>query len=237
MSGWQRVRHELVWFVVVKVLLAPLGFFLRGRVLFDEPPPRDRGFIFASNHVSHFDPPLLTISFPRKIDWIAVVQLFHGKFLKALFTHLNVIPVDRGGADRNALRTATKRLQEGRVVGIFPEGGIRDGKASIVNGAPMKSGFALLSVLSDAPILPCVILGSERLYNGKNWLPWRPARVWIAWGRLIEPPADLAGEEKRQYLQKEFLSEITRLKEKLVTRFQLTEADLPHSPQERMAEP
>lgn len=237
MSGWQRARHELVWFVVVKVLLAPLALFLRGRVLFDEPPPKDRGFIFASNHVSHFDPPLLTISFPRKIDWIAVVELFHGRVLKALFTHLNVIPVDRSGADRNALRTATKRLQEGRVVGIFPEGGIRDGKASIVNGAAMKPGFALLSVLANAPILPCVILGSERLYNGKNWLPWRAARVWIAWGRLIEPPTDLAGEEKRQYLQKEFLSEITRLKEKLVTRFQLTEADLPHSPQERMAEP
>ncbi len=58
---------------------------------------------------------------------------------------------------------------------FFPEGGIRDGKASIVNGAPMKSGFALLSALSNAPILPCVILGSERLCNGKNWLPWRPA--------------------------------------------------------------
>ncbi len=64
----------------------------------------------------------------------------------------------------------------------------------------------------------------------------RPARV----DRL--GPADRAAggsrrREKRQYLQEEFLSEITRLKEKLVTRFQLTEADLPHSPQERMAEP
>lgn len=237
MTFFQRINHGIVWFAVVKVLLAPFAFFVRGRVLFDEPPPRDRGFIFASNHVSHFDPPLITISFPRKIDWIAVAQLFHGKLLTFLFTHLNVIPVDRSGADRNALRTATKRLQEGRVVGIFPEGGIRDGKNSIVNGAPMKPGFALLSVLSNAPILPCVILGGERLYNKRNWLPWRPAKFWMACGKLIEPPADLAGEEKRQYIQREFLSEIARLKQKLVTHFQLTEADLPHSPQERMAEP
>lgn len=238
MSLAQRASRELIWQTCVNLVLKPLFFFnVRVRVLTDEPVPHDRGFIFASNHVSHFDPPLLTLNFSRKIDWIAVAELFHGKILKALFASLNVIPVDRSGADRTALRTAAKRLKEGRVVGIFPEGGIRDGAASIVNGAAMKPGFALLSTLADAPILPCVILGSERLYNGKNWLPWRRIDVWIAHGRMIEPPADLAGEEKRRHIKEAFQGEIARLRDRLVEHYQLSEADLPHSPQQRMAEP
>lgn len=238
MNAAQRICHEVVWLLCVKIVLRSLILiFTRVRILPEGPLPRDRGFIFTSNHVSHFDPPLLTVFFPRKIDWIAVAELFHGKLLKALFTNLNVIPVDRSGADRTALRIATKRLQEGRVVGIFPEGGIRDGAKSIVNGAAMKPGFALLSVLSNAPILPCVILGSERLYNAKNILPWRRAQVWIAYGQLIKPPQDLAGDAKREYIRTAYQAEIVRLRDKLMTHFRLSEADLPHSPQERMAEP
>ena len=112
----QRLLREIHWQFVTKTLWLLFAFAARRRVVFLAPPPRRGGFILASNHVSHFDPPLLTISCPRKIDWIAVAELFHGRFLHAFFTGLNVIPVDRSGADRNALRTAVKRLKDGRVV-------------------------------------------------------------------------------------------------------------------------
>jgi 1-acyl-sn-glycerol-3-phosphate acyltransferase len=187
--------------------------------------------------VSHFDPPVLTITCPRKIDWIADVGLFHGKLLCAFFTGLNVIPVDRSGADRTALRTAVKRLKDGRVVGIFPEGGIRDGAKSIVNGAAMKQGMALLATLSGAPILPCVILGSDRFYNAKSWLPWRRPTVWLAFGNLIEHPEGLTGDALRKHMQETFAREILSLTARLRADHALADADLPRSPQERMAEP
>jgi 1-acyl-sn-glycerol-3-phosphate acyltransferase len=233
----QGLLREIHWQFVTKTLWLLFAFAARRRVRFLTPPPRRGGFILASNHVSHFDPPLLTISFPRKIDWIAVVELFHGKFLNAFFTGLNVIPVDRSGADRNALRTAVKRLKDGRVVGIFPEGGIRDGAASIVNGASMKQGVALLSAMSGAPILPGVILGSDRFYNPRSWLPWRRPGVWIAFGTPIEHPKDLSGDALRKHLQQALAREIIALKDRLVSEFGLTEADLPRSPQQRMTEP
>lgn len=236
MSWIPRIRREIHWQWVTKTLLVMFTLAARRRVVFLAPPPKRGGFILASNHVSHFDPPFLTISSPRKIDWIADKGLFHGKLLNAFFTGLNVIPVDRSGADRNALRTAVKRLKEGRVVGIFPEGGIRDGAASIVNGAPMKQGVALLAVMAGAPILPCVILGSDRFYNAKSWLPWRRPRVWLAFGKLIELPAGLTGDALRTHLQDTYAREILALKEKLCADHGLTEADLPHSPQQRMAE-
>ncbi len=237
MSLVQRILQEIHWQWVTKTLLVLFTFASRRRVVFLARPPRDRGFILASNHVSHFDPPFLTITCPRKIDWIADVGLFHGKVLHAFFTGLNVIPVDRSGADRNALRTAVKRLKDGRVVGIFPEGGIRDGAKSIVNGATMKQGVALLSTLSGAPILPCVILGSDRFYNPRNWLPWRRPSVWIAFGNLIEHPEGVTGDALRKHMQETFAREILALTAKLRADFALTDADLPHSPQQRMSEP
>jgi 1-acyl-sn-glycerol-3-phosphate acyltransferase len=129
-----------------------------------------------------------------------------------------------------------KRLKEGRVIGIFPEGGIRDGAASIVNGAEMKQGVTLLSTLADAPIIPCVILGSDRLYNLRNWLPWRRPEVWIGCGKAILPLKDAEGEEWKDSLGKRLSSEIVKLKERLCEDFGLTEADLPHPPRERMKE-
>ena len=62
--------------------------------------------------------------------------------------------VRRDGTDRTGIRTAVKRLEEGRVVGVFPEGGIRAGKGSVLEGAQMWPGASALAVLSGKPIVP-----------------------------------------------------------------------------------
>ena len=232
-----RVWRECLWQFATKTLLLILATGARIRVIFYHDLPKNCGFILASNHISHFDPPIITLSFPRRIDWIAMSNLFRGRVMRRLFSDLNVIPIERNGPDRAALRTAAERLKEGRVVGIFPEGGIRDGAASIVNGAEMKQGVSLLFALSDAPVIPCVILGSDRLYNFRHWLPWRRAKVFVGYGKPILPSGHVAGENKKDYVRKLFGSEILELKERLCEDFGLTEADLPHPPRQRMREP
>jgi 1-acyl-sn-glycerol-3-phosphate acyltransferase len=188
--------------------------------------------VMVSNHISHFDPPLLSGYLPRKIDWIAMAELFGTKWSKAGFTWLDVIPVDRHGDDRQALRTAIKRLEAGRMIGIFPEGGIRDGARSILSGAEMREGAFLLAAKAGCPVVPVVILGSERLYNRCNWLSWRRAKVYIAIGDPIFP-----AEGGRKQLRDDTAAALIRLKDRLVEACHLTEDDLPHSPQERMREP
>lgn len=188
--------------------------------------------VMVSNHISHFDPPLLSGYLPRKIDWIAMAELFGTKWSKAGFTWLDVIPVDRHGDDRQALRTAIKRLEAGRMIGIFPEGGIRDGALSILSGAEMREGAFLLAAKAACPVVPVVILGSERLYNRRNWLPWRRAKVYIAIGEPVFP-----ADGGRKQLRNDTAAALIRLKDRLVETCQLTEDDLPHSPQERMREP
>ena len=163
-------------------------------------------------------------------------DLFSKRIPRGFFTGWNVIPIARNEPDRAAFRIAVKRLREGRVVGIFPEGGIRDGAESIINGATMKQGVTLLSRLARAPIVPCVILGSDRLYNLRSWLPWRRPTIWIGCGNPIPPPKE-AGSRSKDSARQLFSAEIVKLKERLYEDFGLTPADLPHPPKVRMKEP
>lgn len=203
----------------------------------DFAPLPDGAFVMASNHISHFDPPFLSGWLPRKIDWIAMSELFATGWSRRGFLWLDVIPVDRGGDDRQALREALRRLSDGRAIGVFPEGGIRDGGRSMLAGGEVRGGAAMLAARAGCPIVPVVILGSERLYNVKNWLPWRRARVFIGVGEPIFPDAGLSRSEAREKVSGDLASAIVRLKDRVVAHFRLSEDDLPHSPQQRMAEP
>jgi 1-acyl-sn-glycerol-3-phosphate acyltransferase len=234
--SWRKGDNDgLVWRISTALARVLLSFSTKRhfRIETTELPPK--GFILAANHISHFDPPLLSVSSPGQIEWMAMAELFKLK-LTGLFLHsIGAIPVDRKSSEGTPLRAALKRLEAGAVVGIFPEAGIRDGDKSILNGGQAKLGTAMLSALSGAPIVPCVILGSDRLYNKRCWLPWRRAGIWIACGQPIYPPKDLRGDARRTAIHQAMVAEMVRLKEKLIADFSLTPADLPHSPQQRMA--
>src|SRR5882757_2902045 len=106
--------------------------------------------------------------------------------VRVVLREVDAFPADRDRANRKTIRTAIERLKEGRIVGLFPEGGIRDGARSLLEGAPLRPGASTLAHISGVPILPCVIVGTDRLYSRKQWLRWRATPVWIAFGELIE---------------------------------------------------
>ncbi|MEI8292818.1 MAG: lysophospholipid acyltransferase family protein [bacterium] len=224
--------HTVFYHCVVTFLKILLLFGSRVRLVCVGRVP-EGACVMVSNHISHFDPPFLSGWLPRQIDWIAMAELFGAAWSKAAFTWLNVIPVDRHGDDRQALRQALRRLEQGRMVGVFPEGGIRDGAQSILSGADMREGAFLIAAKAACPVVPVVILGSERLYNRRNWLPWRRAKVYIGLGEPVFPTA----EGGRKKLRQDVAAALVDLKNRLVGECQLTPDDLPHSPQERMREP
>jgi 1-acyl-sn-glycerol-3-phosphate acyltransferase len=97
----------------------------------------------------------------------------------------------------------------------------------------MREGAFLLAAKANCPVVPVAILGSERLYNRRNWLPWRRAKVFIGIGEPVLPSPD-GGRKK---LRDDTATALVRLKNLLVEKFHLGDNDLPHSPQERMREP
>jgi 1-acyl-sn-glycerol-3-phosphate acyltransferase len=198
---------------------------------------RAGGFLLASNHIAHFDPFIISSAVRRKIDWMAMAEFFPlpivGLFLRAV----DAFPAERDRADRKTIRTAIERLQNGRIVGVFPEGGIRDGARSLLEGAPMRAGASTLAQIAHVPIVPCVILGTDRLYAKRSWLPMRRTPVWIGFGKAISTFPELEKSEARERVATELAGAFRKIYAELREKFQLTADDLPHPPRERMRAP
>ena len=210
------------------------GCVTRIRVLQPENANRAGGFLLAANHISHFDPFIISLVIRRKIDWMTMAEFFQPPVVGFSLRAIDAFPVNRDRADRKSIRTAIERLKEGRIVGLFPEGGIRDGARSLLEGAPLRPGASTLAHIAGVPILPCVILGSDRLYSTKRWLPLRRTPIWIAFGNPISHFPELAKSEARQRIESELAVSFKDLYAELRAKFQLTADDLPHPPKERM---
>ncbi len=215
----------------LRVLIAPS---VRRRAIGAGHVPADGGCILAPNHISHFDPPLIGISVPRPIDWMAMLELFAHPASAAVFRWVGAFPVGRGTLDRAAVRTAIARLRQGRLVGVFPEGGLRTGPGSVLEGAPLKPGVAALAQMTGAPVVPCLILGSDALYDPRRWLPFRRARVWVVFGEPLPPPG-ASGDKAaaREDFEKRLGGAIRELYARTLREEGVPAGCLPQTPQRR----
>ena len=127
--------------------------------------------IVVANHQSNMDPPLLATSFPRRIRFLAKDTIFRGPVARWFLTSYGAIPLSRSGADIRAFRWALRELDAGGVVTLFPEGTRSPGAMR-----KAQSGVARLALLSQAPLLPVGITGTEHI---GHWL-----RVVYPTGRL-----------------------------------------------------
>jgi Acyltransferase len=162
-----------------------------------------------------------------------MAEFFQPPALGFLLRCIDAFPAERDRADLKTIRTAIARLKHGRVVGIFPEGGIRDGARSLLEGAPLRPGAATLAQIAGVPIVPCVILGTDRFYSKKRWLPFRRTPVWIAFGKAISHFPELQKCRARERIESELAAAFQRLYAELRKKFRLTSDDLPRSPQGR----
>src|SRR4051812_48524159 len=150
---------------------------------------RDGAFVLAVTHLSHLEPLFASALSTRPIDWISRKEFFWPRPVAWYLRGLNAIRIDRQGRPVLALRTAIQRLRAGRVVGIFPEGGVVRGPAAVIRGGAIRKGCCTIAIRAGVPIVPCVMLGTDKLNTVKPWLPFRRAHIWVAYGDPIYPPA------------------------------------------------
>jgi 1-acyl-sn-glycerol-3-phosphate acyltransferase len=225
--------HSAANYVAAKFMKLLFASVVRVRVLRPENAGGAGGFLLASNHISHFDPFIISSVVRRKIDWMAMAEFFPLPIIGLFLRAVDAFPAARDRADRRTIRTAIERLKGGRVVGVFPEGGIRDGTRSLLEGAPLRPGAAILAQIAGVPILPCVIVGSDRLYSINRWLPLRRTPVWMAFGDSIPTFPELQKDEARERIRRELTTAFKNLYAELRDTFRITPDDLPHSPEER----
>lgn len=196
-GSWRRWRRVKIWLfeslrrVVVPALRLLIGLHIEG---LEHVPPRGPALV-VSNHLHNADPILLVAAYPRPLLWMAKKEVFAVPVISWIARQAGVFPVDRGTPDRGALRHAEYLLDDGLLVGVFPEG-TRSTTASLKSVHP---GVALIAVRSGAPILPTAIFGTEVLpfngHKGRRPSHGRP-RVTVRIGRPFHLPERLPGERR-----------------------------------------
>lgn len=143
---------------LVKTALHPLYRF---EVLGTEHFPKEGGVLLCSNHINALDPPVVGMTAPRTVHFMAKEELFKLPVLGPILPKVNAFPVKRGMSDREALRTALKVLKSGEVVGLFPEG-TRSTDGVLKKGL---SGAGFFALRGNADVVPCAIIGPYKMFR------------------------------------------------------------------------
>jgi 1-acyl-sn-glycerol-3-phosphate acyltransferase len=167
-----------------------------------DPLPPSGPAIVIANHTSAMDPFFLQCATQRLISFLMAREYYSIRWLKPLYHLSEPILVNRTGRDTAATRATLRALGEGRVVGIFPEGGIHLDPNSLGEAKP---GTALMALLSRAPVIPAYV---DRRLHTNRILPavLRPANARVFFG----PPIDLGAYYERHH-DAALLQEVTRL--------------------------
>lgn len=202
-SGWQ------MWLLnVIARYHTPLVF--RQHISANCPLPADGGGLVLANHRSPVDPMLIFSSSPlkragyriRRVEFLTAAEYCNlGGPLGFITRHMHVIPVARSGRDMGPVKEALRRIRDGRLVGVFPEGRINTGNGLL----PASPGVAWLALHSQAPVYPVFIHDAPQ---GESMVtPFMTfCRVRVTYGE----PVDLSAYYGRR-INTELLEQITDL--------------------------
>lgn len=119
--------------------------------------PNRKAVIFACNHLSDFDPPLIGAASRYPLCYMAKRDLWAIGWLGKLLTFMGCIPVDPGSPDRAALKACRAMLAAGEPVVIFPEGKI----SATSEMLPLLPGTVSLALGAKVPVVPIGIWGVQ----------------------------------------------------------------------------
>lgn len=174
------------------------GFRAWFRLRVENRPKLSGAYVLAANHGSFLDPVLLGAAMRRRVTFLMTEVVYRSPKMHWFYRWNHAIPLATRGGNRDGLRAARSVLQQGRVVGIFPEGGLsRDG--GLLLGSP---GAVSLVLNEGVPIVPVGIVGADRALPIGAALP-RPVPIAIRFGEPILPDelAALAPNDRKARLQ------------------------------------
>ena len=136
--------------------------------------PAKGGAIVVSNHQSNLDPIILAVRVRRPMWFFAKAELFEKPWFARVIREMNAFPVRRGEADISAVKEAIRRVKEGQVLTVFPEG-TRTRTGAI---GPIQGGITTIIRRAEVPVIPVVIEGSHQAWPRGRKLPCtHPIRI------------------------------------------------------------
>ena len=187
---WGRVLYRVLRAIVLALCKLLFRLRIEGRENFPDGP-----FILSPVHRSFIDTPIAGMSTSRRMRFMGKESLWENRPLGALLSVLGGFPVERGTADRTALRAATDVLSLGEPLVMFPEGTRRSGDR--VRRDDMLDGPAFVAARTGVPIVPVGLGGTVRALPVGSVIP-RPRQVVAVVGNPIPPPAKVGGRVPRR---------------------------------------
>ena len=139
--------------------------------------------IIISNHLSMWDPLLLSLVFTRHIYWMGKIELFKNAFARFFFKMVKAFPVRRGEGDLAAIRHAFRILRDGKLFGIFPEGTrVKSGEVR-----KFEPGTSMIALKSAAPVIPVYLKGVYKPFRRMKVIVGEPVLLSDYVGTKTDP--------------------------------------------------
>ncbi|MBE6578048.1 MAG: 1-acyl-sn-glycerol-3-phosphate acyltransferase [Ruminococcaceae bacterium] len=157
MSKEKKKRQGSRFFRVVYACLSGIvGLIFRIKVVNPENEPLEGGYVVCANHISATDPIVISYAFKRnQLNFMAKKELFKIPLLRGLISMLGAFPIDRGGNDVGAIKKAVSIVEEGKCLGVFPQG--HRYPCQDPRKTETKNGAALIATRAEADIVPVYI--------------------------------------------------------------------------------
>ena len=143
---------------IKKWLAAPVRFLFRikGHNVENEPDESEGPYVVIANHIANIDPiSICAVIDKQQPHFMAKKELFKVPVLNKLITALGAYPVDRANADVGVIKRTIKMLEEGKCIGMFPQGhrmrGVDPRETSV------KAGVGMIVAKTGATVFPCFI--------------------------------------------------------------------------------
>lgn len=170
-----RFIYQALWCTLIAIPI--FWFFYKFEIKGRENIPKGKKFICAANHVSYFDPFLVSVAVMKPIAYMAKKELFeNGGFFTFNMDWLGAFAVNREKLEVSTIKTVKELYKTNWLLGIFPQGGIRR-NYTIEN---INKGFAVIAKAAKWDILPISITGCEKY----NYVPFG-AKVIVQIGKPI----------------------------------------------------
>ena len=190
------------------IALIKTGYALMGydiSVHGSEHIPTEGGALIATNHIGYLDFTFIgygALRRKRLVRFMAKKEIFDHKLAGPLMRGMKHVPVDRFGRATDAIQAGVSILEEGEVLGMFPEATI----SRSFMPAPAKTGAARMATLAGVPIVPSAVWGSQRiLTKGRPKNFQRGIAIDVRFGEPIVPNPDQdAGELTDQVMTRVF---------------------------------
>ena len=193
-------RHRPVYTILERILRPIFMFVYRVRITGREHVPESGPCVLAANHVSVMDGFFLAIAVTRQVRFMAKAELYRVPVVRQILLAAGAFPVERGADAGRAVTAGVKLLEQGTVVGVFPEGtSLPDRKRGY------KRGAARLALATGAPLIPVALVGTHLTLEPRTHRIRLP-RVRIVIGEPLrverQEPTEEAATELTARLQK-----------------------------------